>query len=156
MTETKRPATPPGWLNSLMAGMLHTPGLERVAGRSTALLTYTGRRSGTRYTIPVSYARQGHRVVMIAHAFRTWWRNLEARPAVRLRLAGADVGGTSRVLSGAEALPFLIHFYEHHRTLARASGVSIGRDGVAAPEQVEARLPETVVVVVDLDQAGPA
>ena len=81
--------TPPSWLNSMMKVMLHTPGLQRVVGQAIALLSFTGRRSGTRYTTPITYLRDGDEVVVITKRFRTWWKNLQDEPQVELRLAGA-------------------------------------------------------------------
>lgn len=40
--------TPPSWLNAMMRTMLRTPGLERLVGKSVALISFTGRKSGTR------------------------------------------------------------------------------------------------------------
>lgn len=143
-------AAPPQWLNALMAGMLRTPGLQRLVGKGTALLTFTGRRSGTEYTTPISYVRSEGRVLMIAHRSRQWWRNLADEPEVRLRLAGEDVAGTAIVLEGDAAHEALTTFFADQRTLARAVGVQRGPDGRPDPDDVSAQLESTVVVAVDL------
>jgi deazaflavin-dependent oxidoreductase (nitroreductase family) len=147
-------AAPPRWLNTLMAGMLRTPGLQRLVGKGTALLSFTGRRSGTEYTTPISYAWSGDRVLMIAHVSRQWWRNLADNPGVRLRLAGKDVAGTATVLEGDTAREALTEFFADQTTLARASGVGKGPDGRPDPAAVEAQLASTVVVSVDLAGTG--
>lgn len=143
-------ATPPRWLNALMAGMLRTPGLQRLVGKGTLLLTFTGRRSGTEYTTPISYVRTDDTVLMMGHESRQWWRNLEANPAVRLRLAGDEVTGTAVVLHGEEAHEALTTFFAAQPTLARAVGVARGSDGRPDPDDVSAQLDSTVVVAVEV------
>ena len=59
-------------------------------------LTVTGRRSGRRFTIPVSYLEQGGRLLIQPSApeRKVWWRNLRGEGApVRVRLRGRDRGG---------------------------------------------------------------
>lgn len=142
-------AAPPRWLNTLMTGMLRTPGLQRLVGKGTLLLTFTGRRSGTEYTTPISYARSDGRILMMCHPSRQWWRNLADQPVVRLRIAGNEVTGTATVLDGEAAAAALMTFFAAQPTLARAVGVRRGPDGRPDPDDVEAQLDSTVVVAVD-------
>ncbi len=152
-TSTPR-RTPPRWLNALMAMMLRTPGLERMIGRSTALLTFTGRRTGRSFTTPVSYARREDDVILTAHESRRWWRNLGARPNVELRLAGKEHAGTARVLRGREGLPHLLDFARAQRTVAKGMGVRFDSQGSPDPATAVAVLADTVVVMVTLAPAG--
>jgi hypothetical protein len=46
-------------INPLVRVLLRSPA-HRVMSRGVLLLTYTGRRSGRRYTLPVQYARADH------------------------------------------------------------------------------------------------
>jgi deazaflavin-dependent oxidoreductase (nitroreductase family) len=149
------PRTPPPWLNRLMAGMLRTPGLQRLVGRGTALLTFTGRRSGRAYTTPVSYARSDDRVVLLSHPSRTWWRNLPDRPRVELRLAGRDHVGTASVLTGDDpaALALVRDYLDQQRMAARAAKVRRDRSGAFRTSDLRRLLDESVVVAVRLD--GP-
>ncbi len=147
---SRRVFTPPRWLNAVTSLVLRTPGLQRLVGRSTALLTFTGRRSGRVYTTPLSYARVGDRVVLTCHPSRTWWRNLGDQPAVELRLAGRARPGTARVLEGAAAADALTEFFARLPMAARAAGVSRDAEGRPAAADVTAALEETVVVAVDL------
>lgn len=85
--------TPPAWLYAMMNTMLRTPGIQRVVGESTVLISFSGRRSGTRYTTPITYPPDGNEIQVITNRFRTWWGNLQDEPEVELRLAGATVAG---------------------------------------------------------------
>lgn len=152
--ESGRPAsfTPPAWLNTQMRRMLKTPGLQRLVGQSTALISFTGRKSGRTFITPVTYVRDANRVVMSAHRSRQWWRNLADHPTVEVRLAGRKATGTARVLTGRDALDAYSLLLREHQMMARAVGVSMDR-GVPDPAELRAALRDTVVVVVDLAPA---
>ena len=64
------------------------------------LLTYIGRRSGRRYTLPVQYARADQSLILwpAHHDRKRWWRNLQPPAPVQLRLAGHELHGTAQVL----------------------------------------------------------
>ncbi len=141
--------TPPAWLNTQMRRMLETPGLQRVVGRSTALITFTGRKSGRTIKTPVTYVRDANRVVISAHRSRQWWRNLADHPSVELRLAGQRAIGTARILTGRDAFDAYSALLREHPMTARAVGVSMDR-GVPDPAELRTALGDTVVVVVDL------
>ena len=151
-TTTRAPRTPPGWLNALMRMLLHIPGLQRWLGRSTALITFTGRRSGVSYTTPVTYTRHNHEAILTAHESRQWWRNLETQPRVALRLAGSSHHGTARILRDDKALPYFVEFLEDQPVAAKASGVKLDEHGRPNIAEAKAGLNDTVVVVVDLDR----
>lgn len=131
--------------------MLRTPGIQRLVGRSTALLTFVGRKSGRSYTTPISYSRHRDRVILTCHRSRQWWRNLEANREVQLRLAGKDRHGLAAVADEDAALDLFLLFLPQQRMIARASGVSFDR-GVPNNEQAAAALQDTIVVSVDLDR----
>ena len=149
--DSKPRRTPPRWLNSLMRLMLRTPGLQQLVGRSTALLTFVGRRSGKTYTTPISYAQQGDRVILTCHTSRQWWRNLGSNPRVQLRLAGKDILGEAFVVDGDVALELFLAFIRKQRMVARASGISF-ESGTPNEKQAAAALEDTVVVSVRLDR----
>lgn len=81
--------------------LLRSP-LHRVASGQLLLITYTGRRSGRSYTLPVMYAR--HEDALVVHVARAdekvWWRNLRGGAAVRIRLRGRTLGGRAEVVQG--------------------------------------------------------
>ncbi len=126
---------PPAFANSMMRWMLTTPGLQRMVGQGVALLTFTGRRSGKTYTIPVSYSRQGDTVTVITKRLRTWWHNFETPAAVEVRLAGRNYTGTAEAKSNdTKALEFLTGYFQSRPIDAKAYGLrrdEITRDKVA-------------------------
>jgi hypothetical protein len=64
-------------LNAWVSGLRTSPRWGRLVSRHITLVTYTGRRSGRTFTIPVGYKRSGG-IVTIGVRFpdaKTWWRN---------------------------------------------------------------------------------
>lgn len=150
-TPTVPTMTPPRWVNRMMEGLLRTPGIERWFGTTTALVTFTGRRSGTRYTTPVTYLRDGDKVIFVTKRFRTWWRNLEDEPEVELRLAGQDFQGRASIATGDRSgLDDFVRFLGARRRDARAYDVTVGRDGTVDEEQAAAVIDQLVVVTVTI------
>jgi len=144
--------TPPRWMNAMMNLLLHVPGLQSWIGRSTALLSWTGRRSGRRYTTPVSYYRSNGKVSVLTRPSRSWWRNFDEQPRVELRLAGETASGLARASVGDEAtLPRLVEFLEHKSRDTKGYGVEIGADGKVDERDVRALLPQVVLVEIALD-----
>lgn len=81
--------------------VLDTPGLHQLMSRRYLLLTFTGRRSGRSFRIPVAYARHGDRLVISTDS--PWWRNLVANPGVRLRLQGQDRDARATLVADEDA-----------------------------------------------------
>jgi deazaflavin-dependent oxidoreductase (nitroreductase family) len=142
---------PPKWMNAIVAGMLRTPGLQRLLGGSLALITFTGRKSGKRYMTPVSYYRDGDTVIILTKTVRFWWSNLLANPRVTLRLAGREVSGIASVSVGnEESLPALMTFLENRPMDARAFGLHRSQNGRLDWNDARAILPQIVVIRVTL------
>ncbi len=78
-------------LRWLIRSRLHWP-----ASRRLTLITYTGRRSGRRYTIPIGYRIAGLEVTITVGSpeHKVWWRNLTGTGApVELILRGRQRSG---------------------------------------------------------------
>src|SRR5205085_4928986 len=82
-------------VNPLLRALLSSPAHTLASGR-LALITYTGRRSGRQYTIPVLYRDKGDEVTIAVGwpERKVWWRNLtgEGGP-VRLVVRGRELRG---------------------------------------------------------------
>ena len=82
-------------VNPLLRGILRSPA-HRLASRRVALITYTGRKTGRRYTIPVFYRDAGGEVTIAVGwpERKVWWRNLtgEGGP-VSLVVRGRELAG---------------------------------------------------------------
>ena len=116
---------PPAWANSWMKWALTTPGIQNMVGQGVALLTFKGRKTAKRYTIPVSYHRQDDLVTIITKRQRKWWHNFEFPIEVELRLAGHIHTGKAEIESdAAEALEFMTEYLKTRPIDAKAYGLA--------------------------------
>jgi hypothetical protein len=98
------PAVTNQGVNKLLVPLLRSP-LHGLVSRGLLLITVTGRRTGRKFTIPVSY-RERDGVVRIgvgAPAGKQWWRNLREPAPVTLRLRGRDRAGIAVARGDAKA-----------------------------------------------------
>jgi deazaflavin-dependent oxidoreductase (nitroreductase family) len=72
-------------INPFVAAILRSP-LHRLLSGRVLLLTYTGRKTGARYTFPVGYSREGETLTIVST--RHWWKNLRGGAPVMVRLQG--------------------------------------------------------------------
>ena len=73
--------------NPIVILLLRSP-LHSIMDKSTILITFTGRKSGKTYTIPISYVRNGDTLMMISQREHSWWKNLRGGAQVTLYLQG--------------------------------------------------------------------
>jgi hypothetical protein len=83
-------------LNPVIAALLRSP-LHGVLSRNLLLLTYVGRRSGRRRTLPLSYTTVNDRLYLCTRSSR-WWRSWHPDAAVELRLRGRRVAARPHVV----------------------------------------------------------
>jgi hypothetical protein len=85
-------------LNAPIAAIATSPRFGALLGHSIAMVSYTGRRSGRTFTIPVSYRRRGDEIeigVSMPDA-KTWWRNFLGDGApLTLRIDGTEHAGNA-------------------------------------------------------------
>jgi hypothetical protein len=64
-------------LNTPVAAVAASPRFGGLINRNIAVLSYTGRRTGRTFSIPVSYRRSGDEVSIAVGMpdAKTWWRN---------------------------------------------------------------------------------
>jgi F420H(2)-dependent quinone reductase len=82
--------------NAPVAAMANSPRLGASLRRSITLITYTGRRSGRTFSIPVAYRRRGDEIDIAANMpdVKTWWRNFVGDGApISLKLDGVERAG---------------------------------------------------------------
>ncbi len=82
---------------NLVPGRLLRSPAHRVLSGKYVLVSFTGRRSGRRYSTPVAYAQEGDTVWVSTDS--RWWRNLVGDAPVQLRLRGHAVDGVATVIT---------------------------------------------------------
>jgi deazaflavin-dependent oxidoreductase (nitroreductase family) len=120
-------------------------------GQGVALLSFTGRKTGKPYTIPVSYHREDDIVTVITKRARNWWRNFETTHEVEIRLAGRNYPGKAEIKTGdQEVLEFMLDFLDKRPIDAKAYGLA--RDEITR-EKVARIVPHIVLIRIVIDPA---
>jgi deazaflavin-dependent oxidoreductase (nitroreductase family) len=85
--------------NTVVLAVLRSPA-HRLLSRMTIELRYTGRRTGRQYVLPVQYARDRERLVVVPQdaGSKTWWRNFLTAQPVTVRLDGRLRQGLAHVV----------------------------------------------------------
>ena len=84
------------WYNSIMLWLLRSP-LHPLLSGSTIVVTYTGRKSGNTYSLPVNYVRVGEELLIVSLSKRTWWRSLRGGADLTIRLRGKELPARAEV-----------------------------------------------------------
>ena len=122
-------------INPFVAALLRSP-LHGLLSRQLMLLTYTGRTTGKRYTIPVGYTRDGE--TLIVFTSRGWRRNLRGGAPVEVLLQGRRYLGTAVPIEDPEGV-----MAEVEQTISRygrkgaAWRTGVGLDATPPPSREE-------------------
>lgn len=97
------------FFNPVLVLLLQSP-LHWLASGRVMLLTYTGRRTRRRITIPVSYRTSDSelRVTVGQHSQKQWWRSLTTESPVELQLRGRRVQALARAVEDGDAVRVLL------------------------------------------------
>ena len=76
-------------INPLVTALLRSP-LHVVASKGLLLLSWSGRRSGRTFRIPVGYQRDGQAVIVMISkpSEKTWWKNFRSAWPAELTIRG--------------------------------------------------------------------
>ena len=91
-----RPPTVPQYVNELVKAILRSP-LHGLLSKRRMLLTFTGRKSGKRYTIPLSYVQEEDTILCVT-GHTSWWRNLRGGAPVSVMLKGQALPGMAQAI----------------------------------------------------------
>jgi deazaflavin-dependent oxidoreductase (nitroreductase family) len=119
-------------MNRLIRPVLASP-LHGILSKRLMLLTYTGRKSGRRITIPIGYFDGEPGTVLAMSSTTTWVSNLRNGPTVRLRIRGRDHDAVPTVLQDTETFA---RFVEGSPGAAKITGLPADRK--PTPEELHA------------------
>ena len=138
-------------------GLLLRSPLHGLASGRIMLLTVTGRRSGRRFTVPVSYLRYGGDILgFTSEHWSVWWKNLRGGAPVAARVRGRRLAGSARAETGGDAVARALgDFLTEFPAAAGRYGVGLDADGRPLAQSVEAAVRErrAVMVVVEAPRA---
>ncbi|WP_147915355.1 nitroreductase/quinone reductase family protein [Ruania zhangjianzhongii] len=122
--------------NRLVRWVLASP-LHRMMSGKLIIIEVTGRRTGTRYSVPTAYAQRGEQV--LAASAGTWVRNLSSERPVVLLHRGRRRPMVPEVATDAEqALQLAADLLPGNPILQRNMGVTLGADGQPDRAQFQA------------------
>lgn len=140
-------------MNTPMRALLRSP-LHGVASGNLALLNYRGRKSGRRYSTPLSYVRDGSIVRFLSSHNTGWWKNFKDGPTpVEIEIARETVKGQARVWD--EDSEYLRDGVRRFLTALPRDAVvyGIGLDGKRRPREEDIARKGHHVVLVEVDTA---
>ncbi len=134
-----------------MVGLLLRSPLHAFWSGSLLLMTFTGRKSGRRFTTPLRYVQDGKRVRCFSSSSSRWWRNLRGGAAVTLRLQGREQAFRARVVEGdpAELERWLRACLGRFPQDAAYHGIRLDEDGSLVAEDVRRAAREAIMVVAE-------
>lgn len=133
--------------NPLIVGLLRSP-LHGLLSRDLLVLTYSGRRSGTRYTLPLSYVTLRDNLYLCTRT-TFWWKNLRDGGDVEVVLRGQAITMTPTVLDphSTEALDGMRAFLTNNPgTGVKLYNVARGSDGRPDETDLAREVVRSVVV----------
>ena len=145
--------------NPFVRLILQSP-MHPLASGKLILVTYVGRRSGLKHTLPVMYANwEQELIVMVGyHGRKKWWLNLRNEPApVEIRYRGNPLKASAVAVEGdAEVIaPRLAEYCRKFQSSARKRGMVPGSP--IDLEALKAKCKDEVMVIIRLPtQPGPA
>lgn len=114
--------------NPVIKAVLRSP-LHRLMSKSLMTLTFTGRKSGKRYSMPVGYLERGKKLFVFSHS--AWSNNFRGGAPVAVRLRGKELRGTASVIEDRQRIAEIVGMLvaKHGEAMAQ-------RMGLVANEQV--------------------
>jgi deazaflavin-dependent oxidoreductase (nitroreductase family) len=146
-------------LNPVLRAILLSP-LHPLLSRGLLLLTFTGRKTGKRFTIPVGYQSEevGVLTVMASEApKKQWWKNYREPGPVEVRLRGRTRTGTARLLdpTSAEFRDCAVRTLLRVPAMGRIWGIDYDREAGLTEAQATTLASDIAAVRIQLDPALP-
>ena len=133
--------------NPFVIALLRSP-LSRLLDKNTMLITVTGRKSGKRHILPVSYVRDGETLLVISQQDHTWWKNLRGGADVTVSLQGHTLKARGEACTNTEmGANILLRILQ--RVPAYQRLLHLRLDATGQPENPEAfqRLAQDYIIV---------
>jgi len=135
-------------VNPVIKAILRSP-LHPLLSKMLMTLTFTGRKTGKQYTIPVGYQREGERLIVFSH--HPWWKNLRGGAPVTVRLQGEERPGWAEPVTDPKEV------MQRVRTFIKENGVeNVRRLGITlesehpGKEELRRAIEGTVVIRIQL------
>ncbi|SEH00263.1 protein of unknown function [Nonomuraea solani] len=139
------------WMNRAIRPLLASP-LHRLVSKRLMLLSYTGHKSGRRFTIPIAYFAWDPGTVLAMSSVLTWIPSMRSGPTVQLRIRGRERDAVPAVVEDRGELADLLAKFARRNGSRAARALRLGLPGDRQPtrEDLEAASAKTRFVVFHL------
>jgi hypothetical protein len=138
-------------INPFVSMILRSP-LHRLLSSHVLLLTFTGRKAGKRFTIPVGYTREGDTLTLFS--FKSWYKNLRGGGRIAMHLQGRRRTGRAEVIEDRavvlEATERLVANYGL-KEAGRRIGLALDTSPPPTTDELAAAMEGRVVIRLILD-----
>jgi deazaflavin-dependent oxidoreductase (nitroreductase family) len=132
--------------NFFVKTLIQSP-LHPLLGKSFAVITVTGRKTGNPITIPINTISIEGVQTVISMRSRTWWRNLREGRVGQLRQAGKQFPVRAEVVeSPVEIATWLKKYFFQYPGYAKYFNIHLEPDGQPISQELELLACERVIV----------
>jgi deazaflavin-dependent oxidoreductase (nitroreductase family) len=140
------------WYNPLISLILRSP-LHWLLSNHFLLLSYTGRRSGKTYSLPVNYVQDENQLWITSLRNRTWWKNLVGEQKINIWLRGAKIPAHAvAILDEIDVFLGLARYFELRPDHAKYFDVHLDETGAANQDDLKLAARKRLVVRVSLPE----
>jgi deazaflavin-dependent oxidoreductase (nitroreductase family) len=117
------------------------------------LITYTGRKSGKKHSLPVQYAESHDELIVSAGypQYKKWWRNLLEQQTIKVCYRGKWLKASAKAFDGdVEVIaPLLPDYLKRFPASARIRGLTFDSNGnIENTEKLREEAKKVVMVVI--------
>ena len=140
-------------VNPIVKAILRSP-LHRLFSKMLMVLTFTGRKSGRPYTIPVGYQVEsvpaGDTLIVFSH--HNWWKNLRGGKPVTVRVQGKRYEGIATPRTDEEAVLQRVRTFVERHGAENLRRLGMTLDGEPTDEALRRAAAGSVIIEVALDE----
>ena len=137
----------------VVKGIRRSP-LHGLLSKMLMLLTFIGRKSGRRYTIPVGYQVEpgpdGDTLIVFSH--HNWWKNLRGGKPVTVRVRGEQHQGMATPQTDAEAMLGRVRAFVDRHGVENLRRLGMSLEGEPTDEALRQAAAGSVVIEVVLNE----
>jgi hypothetical protein len=143
-------------VNPFVSAILRSP-LHRLISGQVLLLSFTGRKTWKRYTIPVGYTREGDTLTLFSS--KSWFKNLRGGSTVVVHIKGRGRMGFAEAIEDREAV---LEAAEHlvakygFKEAGRRIGLALDISPPPTTDELAAAMGGRVVIRIVLEQGNGA
>ena len=135
--------------NDFMSWVLRSP-FHAMLSNNMMLITVHGRKTGKKYTLPVSYYQQDGCLWVLSNRSRTWWRNVQGGADVSLLLRRQPVSAFAEAELETRAVERLLcEYLRYIPQSARSMGIRMENEA-PNPQDIERTAKDRMFVRVKL------